>query len=108
LGAKTQRPGQTGVGEVLVAEEIHMALLTVGEVAKRLGISAYTVREKIANGELNAVHVGREDAKRRTLRVTSDEVERFVRLRRGDPEPHAGQPRMSPERRALRAMATRT
>ncbi len=82
-----------------------MGLLTVAEVAKRLGISAYTVREMIARRELPAIHVGRPAAKRRTLRVISDDVDCFLRSRKGESEAEPKQRRMSAERQALRELA---
>ena len=57
--------------------------LTIAQVSEQLGVCTDTVRMMINRGELAAVHVGRENAKRRTLRIMSDELQSFLRSRNG-------------------------
>ena len=58
--------------------------LTLNEAAKRLGISAFTVRGRIAAGEL-AVWVDPLDRRRRLLRRR--DLDRYARPRRQEVEP---------------------
>lgn len=54
-------------------------LLTAAEAAKRLGVSASTVRREIAAGRLRAVRI------RKLLRVHSDETRPTVPAKPPDP-----------------------
>ena len=57
-------------------------LLTVPEVADRLGLSTRTIRKRIAAGELPAIRLGPADTQA-PVRVDEAELERWLR---GDDE----------------------
>lgn len=48
-------------------------LVTIAETAEILGLSAKTVRRRIAEGELDAVRLGR-----RTIRVKTESIDRMI------------------------------
>jgi excisionase family DNA binding protein len=52
-------------------------LLSLAEVAARLGCSTQTVRRRIASGDLQAIRLGPDE--RYPLRVFASEVERLLR-----------------------------
>jgi excisionase family DNA binding protein len=59
--------------------------LSVAEVALRLGVSAHTVRRKVAEGQLKAVRLGEPPA---SIRISSRELEGWLRdnaVQGGDP-----------------------
>lgn len=51
-------------------------LVSIGDAADALAVSTRTVRRYIADGQLEAVRVGRK-----TLRIKVDSVERFIDAR---------------------------
>jgi excisionase family DNA binding protein len=51
-------------------------MLTVAQVATRLGVSAGTVRRYVHNGELDGAKYG--VARQAPLRIPEEEVERFL------------------------------
>ena len=53
-----------------------LAMLTIGEVAHALRVSAKTIQRQIASGELGAVRIGRG------VRVPVTELEIFISKRR--------------------------
>jgi excisionase family DNA binding protein len=58
--------------------------LSVAEVALRLGVSAHTVRRKVAEGQLKAVRLGEPGS---SFRISSRELEGWLRdnaVRGGD------------------------
>lgn len=56
-----------------------LLLVTVGEAARRLGLSPATLRRQIANGRLGATKLGRD------WDIPSDEVTRYRAESRGRP-----------------------
>lgn len=52
--------------------------LTVQQVADALGVSSKTVRRRIDTGSLPVVVLSEPGAPRRTLRVSEDELERYL------------------------------
>jgi len=56
----------------------HSQLITVEEVAKRLSVVPRTVRRLIDRRELPAHRIGR------TVRISEDDLERFIRGSRND------------------------
>ncbi len=79
--------------------------LRIPQVAERLGVCDDTVRMMIDRGELRAVHVGRKNAKRRTLRIMSHELDSFLCSRDGQKDEPPKPPRMSADRKAIRDLA---
>lgn len=63
-------------------------VFTIAEAAERLGISVSEAYQHVDDGSLSAFRVGRGSV-RRHLRVTDDDLERFVRDRRVGPAIHA-------------------
>ena len=51
-------------------------LVSIGDAAEALAVSTRTVRRHIADGQLEAVRLGRK-----TLRITVDSIERFIDAR---------------------------
>jgi len=56
-------------------------MLTINEVSDRLSVEPHHVYQLVYSGELPAVDVGRPDAKRRTLRIQQEDLERFIKRR---------------------------
>ncbi len=59
-------------------------LLTADQAARRLGVSAETVRRWIADGRLDGVRLG--DGPLARYRIDPDALERFLRSAPGDAE----------------------
>ena len=55
---------------------VQTRLLTVKEVALTLRQSERTVREKVADGTLQAIHIG--SGPKAPLRIDADELDRFL------------------------------
>jgi hypothetical protein len=66
------------------------AFWSVPDVANRLGVDQHAVLGWIRRGELSAVNVARRLGGRPRWRVSSDELERFLRSRRAIPAPRPG------------------
>ena len=75
-------PGLQRCGEMTTAAETR-EYLSLPEVALKLGISAPTVRRKIAEGELPAVRLGGPGS---SLRVSRSSLERWLASRATAPE----------------------
>lgn len=56
-----------------------MTILTISEVAARLGVSRETVRRRIVDGELSYISIGA--GKRETRRIPEESLAEFVRSR---------------------------
>jgi excisionase family DNA binding protein len=61
--------------------DVQRRLLSVTEVAERLGVSRRTVQRKIAAGEIPAFQLG---GKRSPIRVDAHELERWLYSRPGE------------------------
>jgi excisionase family DNA binding protein len=60
-----------------MASPVHARpLLTVGEVADRLGVSTRTVRRRIESGELPAVRLG--SSRQAPVRIDADELDGWL------------------------------
>jgi excisionase family DNA binding protein len=59
----------------MAVSDVHRRLLTVGEVAERLGVSRRTIERKIASGELPALRLG---GRRSPLRVDAAELQAWL------------------------------
>lgn len=99
-------PSSAGtLARVFLLDRAMIDLMTIAEAAHLLGVCTNTVRTMIARGEMEAVHVGSRDAKRRTLRISRDELESFIRTRGLTPKPIRSR-RLSDNMRSRREMAS--
>lgn len=61
---------------------------SIGEVAQKLDIDERTIRDWIAKGDLTAFNVSRNrDSRKPRLRISDDEIERFLQSRSTAPAP---------------------
>jgi excisionase family DNA binding protein len=63
--------------------DVQRRLLTIDEVAERLGLSRHTVERKIAAGEIPALQLG---GRHSPIRVDERELEAWLYLKPLDPE----------------------
>lgn len=61
---------------------------SIDEVAEKLEVDERTIRDWIAKGDLTAFNVSRNrDSRKPRLRISEDEMERFLKLRSTNPAP---------------------
>lgn len=80
-------------------------LLRIPEAAKRLAVSEAHLRNMIDRGEIDAIHVGRPNARRRTWRISVAAMDAFLaertdRVSRKETKPRRRMPSMAARRRA--------
>ena len=71
-------------------------MLTVEQVARRLGCSTNHARRLVRSGTITAVTIGLPGAKRQTIRIMEAELARFIESMTARPQPKPARRRRTP------------
>jgi len=71
-------------------------MLTVEQVARRLGCSENHVRRLVRSGAIVPVSIGLPGAKRQTIRIMESELARYVESMTARPQPKPARRRRTP------------